>query len=130
MSLYRKVLQNVSLQSPACTPKLLQSEKHVSLHFHHKLQQATIQSDYMEIVKLSSSEGVPPWEISAFVDDIRHFSRVLNLRFLHKPRALNRAAHWVAAHTLSNSIPLSWVSCPPPELKALQSSDCNQHFPM
>ena len=93
------------------------------------LREATVISDNLEMIKLSSNEDDPSWEISAFVCDIRHFANVLNLKFLHKPRALNRVAHWVAAMVLSNSLPLNWVGCRPPELKAFMSNDCIQHFP-
>ena len=75
------------------------------LAHRQQLQQVTIDSDNMEVIKLSSTKGVPPWEISGFVEDIKQVANSLNLRFLHKPRAINRrAAHWLAASVLSSSL--------------------------
>lgn len=61
----------------------------------------------------SVSEGVPPWDICAVMNDIRSMASSRGLAFKWCPRVGNRAAHWVASACLHDTLPVNWVSQPP-----------------
>ncbi|KAL7189189.1 hypothetical protein ACSBR1_038949 [Camellia fascicularis] len=72
-----------------------------------------IESDNKFVIHLCVSEGVPPWEICAVIQDIRSLGHSGGLAFKWSPRVRNKAAHWVATACLHDYLPLHWVSQPP-----------------
>ncbi|XP_028089296.1 uncharacterized protein LOC114289726 [Camellia sinensis] len=71
-----------------------------------------IESDSKTVIQLCVSEGVPPWEICAIIQDIRSLAHSGGLTFKWSPRVRNRAAHWVATACLHDYLPVHWVSQP------------------
>lgn len=92
-----------------------------SLLSANRIKEATIESDNQTIIKLCSTENVPPWECATIVDDIMKLSSSALYSFSWVRRNCNRAAHWLATNFLKGGVPLDWVSNPPPAL----SSTCN-----
>lgn len=82
-----------------------------------------IESDCKSVIHLCVSEGVPPWELLALLNDVRSMATSRQLNFLWCPRMGNRAAHWVASAYLHNSLPTDWVAQPPMGLVRCLSSN-------
>ncbi|KAI7990427.1 hypothetical protein LOK49_LG12G02451 [Camellia lanceoleosa] len=72
-----------------------------------------VESDCKKLIQLCVSEGVPPWEICAVMNDIWCMASSGTVTFKWCPRIQNRAAHWVASACLRNALPVDWVSQPP-----------------
>lgn len=81
-----------------------------SLLSANPIKEATIESDNQTIIKLCSTENVPPWECATIVDDIRKCSSSALFSFSWVRRNCNRAAHWIATNFLKGSLPFDWVS--------------------
>ncbi|KAI8542975.1 hypothetical protein RHMOL_Rhmol08G0182300 [Rhododendron molle] len=62
----------------------------------NQISQDIIESDNKMVIKLCSTENVPPWECAALVKDIRLLSFNFDGEFSWVPRACNKASHWVA----------------------------------
>lgn len=92
-----------------------------SLMLANQLQNTIIESDNQTVIKLCSTENVPPWELAPIIDDIRLFSNLACCSFSWVRKHCNRAAHWIATNFLNGAIPFDWVVNPPPSL----SSICN-----
>ncbi|GJR98435.1 reverse transcriptase [Tanacetum coccineum] len=54
---------------------------------------AIVESDSQTAISLSSSEAIPPWSLSALIDDIRTWSKSLHLTFSWVNRVNNQVAH-------------------------------------
>lgn len=87
-----------------------------------QLRFCTIVVDNQALVEQSSSENVPPWEISVIIEDIRDLARRQNVDFRFVPRKCNRAAHWLAAKACDEGLFHNWLGCRPPHLVFLIAS--------
>ncbi|KAG5561153.1 hypothetical protein RHGRI_004238 [Rhododendron griersonianum] len=58
------------------------------------LSSVCIENDNAQLISLSVSELVPPWEVLAIISDIRLLAREEGLSFRWTPREGNEAAHW------------------------------------
>lgn len=88
-----------------------------------EINQATIESDCQQAIKLSVSEQDPPWDVMALVFDIRYFRNLLGLSFSWVRREANGLAHEVATSFKKGKLPLNWVSCPSPSILSLLARD-------
>ncbi|KAG5532237.1 hypothetical protein RHGRI_026761 [Rhododendron griersonianum] len=70
------------------------------------------ENDNAQLISLSVSELVPPWEVLAILSDIRLLAKDEGLSFRWTPREGNEAAHWVASSQASSLGP-NWVVYPP-----------------
>jgi hypothetical protein len=84
---------------------------------------AIVESDSQMAISLSSSETVPPWSLSALIDDIRTWSKNLQLTFSWVNRVNNQVAHWTAQFALSSNQCIMWDVSYPCELTSLARSD-------
>ncbi|KAF7152788.1 hypothetical protein RHSIM_Rhsim01G0063000 [Rhododendron simsii] len=76
------------------------------------LSSVCIENDNAQLISLSVSELVPPWEALAIISDIRLLASKLRLSFCRTPKEENEAAHWIASSQAS-SLGLDWaVSLP------------------
>lgn len=82
-----------------------------------------IESDSKVLIKLCSTETVPPWECSAIIDDIRSFASSSKCVFSWVNRNSNRVAHWVASHFYNSVISHDWVFNPHPLLSQICKLD-------
>lgn len=89
------------------------------------LQHVSVESDNQRVIKLCSTENVPPWECASIFADIRAFAQSANCSFSWIPRTCNRAADWLATHFLKGTIPSDWVSNPPPPLSSICNCDAS-----
>ena len=71
-------------------------------------------SDSKVLVSLLNLELVPPWEVTALVQDIKKMGADFGVSFCFVPRNLNRAAHWVANQMSRGTLPPNWMSVIPP----------------
>ncbi|XP_058208130.1 uncharacterized protein LOC131321141 [Rhododendron vialii] len=85
------------------------------------LSSVCIENDNAQLISLSVSELVPPWEALAIICDICLLASELRLSFNWTPRIGNEAAHWIASSQAS-SLGLNWVVFP---LAVLVSILCN-----
>lgn len=86
------------------------------------LRSVEIESDNKDLIALSVSELVPPWDYACLIHDIRVLVSDLNLSLLWIPRQVNRVVHWVASF-VAGLLPQNWVSNIPTELSVILSSD-------
>ncbi|KAG5556475.1 hypothetical protein RHGRI_006921 [Rhododendron griersonianum] len=86
------------------------------------LSSVCIENDNAQLISLSVSELVPPWEVLAIISDIRLLAREEGLSFRWTPREGNEAAHWVASSQAS-SIGPNWVVYPPEILYSILCKD-------
>lgn len=86
---------------------------------------ASIESDNQSMVKLCSTENVPPWDCLAIVEDICSLSSTIHNAFSWIHRNCNRVAHWVASSCLRKTILANWVGNPPPSLSSVCTSDAS-----
>ncbi|GJW31241.1 reverse transcriptase [Tanacetum coccineum] len=84
---------------------------------------AIVESDSQTVISLSSSEVVPPWSLSALIDDICTWSKSLHLSFSWVNRVNNQVAHWTAQFALSSNQCIMWDVSFPYELTSLARSD-------
>ncbi|KAG5556480.1 hypothetical protein RHGRI_006924 [Rhododendron griersonianum] len=75
------------------------------------LSSVCIENDNAQLISLSVSELVPPWEALAIISDIRLLASDLRLSFCWTPWEGNEAAHWIASSQAS-SLGLNWVVSP------------------
>ncbi|KAG5541587.1 hypothetical protein RHGRI_021428 [Rhododendron griersonianum] len=80
------------------------------------------ENDNAQLISLSVSELVPPWEALAIISDIRSLASDLRLSFRWTPREGNEAAHWIASSQAS-SLGLNWVVSPPAVLFSILCND-------
>ncbi|KAF7152185.1 hypothetical protein RHSIM_Rhsim01G0064200 [Rhododendron simsii] len=66
------------------------------------------ENDNAQLISLSVSELVSPWEALAIISDIRLLASKLRLSFYWTPQEGNEAAHWIASSQAS-SLGLDWV---------------------
>nr|GEU63318.1 retrovirus-related Pol polyprotein from transposon TNT 1-94 [Tanacetum cinerariifolium] len=64
---------------------------------------AIVELDLQTAISLSSLEVVPPWSLGALIDDIRTWSRNLQLTFSWINQVSNQMAHWTAHFALSSN---------------------------
>lgn len=83
------------------------------------LNEAVIESDNQQAIKLSVSELVPPWEVMALVMDIRQIRQEADLKLVWARREANGLAHVVATMALKNLLPCNWVGSPPSFVSAI-----------
>ncbi|KAI8553628.1 hypothetical protein RHMOL_Rhmol05G0030900 [Rhododendron molle] len=86
-------------------------------------QNALVESDSQVAIKLSVSELVPPWEVSAVVWDIRKMREDLNIIFGWVKRTANKLAHVVAKKALKGLLPRDWVVLPPNFISSILARD-------
>ncbi|KAG5563336.1 hypothetical protein RHGRI_005922 [Rhododendron griersonianum] len=86
------------------------------------LSSVCIENDNAQLISLSVSELVPPWEALAIISDIRSLASDLRLSFRWTPREGNEAAHWIASSQAS-SLGLNWVVSPPAVLFSILCND-------
>ncbi|KAF7154379.1 hypothetical protein RHSIM_Rhsim01G0155500 [Rhododendron simsii] len=86
------------------------------------LSSVCIENDNVQLISLSVSELVPPWQALAIISDIRLFANELRLSFCWTPREGNEAAHWIASSKAS-SLGLDWVVSPPAVLFSILCND-------
>ena len=65
------------------------------------------------VIRLSSSDIVPPWEVSSILHDIRLLVKQWTISCFFVSINCNRTAHWLANRTCSNCLFGDWVGCPP-----------------
>ena len=80
---------------------------------------ASVCSDSRTVISLSSSEGVPPWEIRSIIDDIRSLALRCNISFVFVKRKENYIAHCIASLARKGNLFGDWLGCPPPPLDSL-----------
>ncbi|XP_028065564.1 uncharacterized protein LOC114268572 [Camellia sinensis] len=110
----KKIVCSSSLQGEALACRLA-----CQLALARNLAGVEIEGDNKSVIHLSVSELDPPWDCGAIFFDIKHLAQHLNLTLSWRPRAANKAAHWVAQASLRNALPLDWLSFPPLALMAL-----------
>jgi len=115
-----KIKASSPLQGEALAIRLAGS---MLLPTYHNL--ASIESDNQRIIKLCSTENVPPWDCATIIEDIRALSRLALCSFSWAPRNCNRAAHWIASHCLKGTLSPDWVSNPPPSLSSICNCDAS-----
>ncbi|KAF7148397.1 hypothetical protein RHSIM_Rhsim03G0084200 [Rhododendron simsii] len=86
------------------------------------LSSVCIENDNAQLISLSVSELVPPWEALAIISDIRLLASDLRLSLCWTPREGNEAAHWIASSQAS-SLGLDWVVSPPAVLISILRND-------
>ncbi|KAF7140294.1 hypothetical protein RHSIM_Rhsim06G0103400 [Rhododendron simsii] len=86
------------------------------------LSSVCIENDNVQLISLSVSELVPPWQALAIISDIRLLASELRLSFCWTPREGNEAAHWIASSKAS-SLGLDWVVSPPAVLFSILCND-------
>ncbi|KAF7121048.1 hypothetical protein RHSIM_Rhsim13G0004500 [Rhododendron simsii] len=86
------------------------------------LSSVCIENDNVQLISLSVSELVPPWQALAIISDIRLLASELRLSFCWTPREGNEAAHWIASSKAS-SLGLDWVVSPPAILFSILCND-------
>ncbi|KAG5545805.1 hypothetical protein RHGRI_018086 [Rhododendron griersonianum] len=86
------------------------------------LSSVCIENDNAQLISLSVSELVPPWEVLAILSDIRLLAKDEGLSFRWTPREGNEAAHWVASSQASSLGP-NWVVYPPEILYSILCKD-------
>ncbi|GKB46336.1 reverse transcriptase [Tanacetum coccineum] len=84
---------------------------------------AIVKSDSQLAIYLSYTETVPPWSIAALVDDIRLWSKNMDLSFSWTSRDNNQLAHYVARLASSSTFHFSWDASFPHELTSLARCD-------
>nr|GEW69779.1 reverse transcriptase [Tanacetum cinerariifolium] len=87
------------------------------------LLKAVVESGSQVAISLSSFESLQPWSLAALVDDIRFWSKSMQLSFSWVNRKRNKVADWVARYALSNTFEFSWDATFPEELTSLSRSD-------
>ncbi|KAF7128124.1 hypothetical protein RHSIM_Rhsim11G0009800 [Rhododendron simsii] len=86
------------------------------------LSSVCIENDNAQLISLSVSELVPPWEVLAIISDIRLLAKNDGFSFRWTPREGNEAAHWVASSQASSLGP-NWVVYPPEFLYSILCKD-------
>ncbi|GJV02745.1 reverse transcriptase [Tanacetum coccineum] len=83
---------------------------------------AIVKSDSQLAISLSYTETVPPWSIAALVDDIRLWSKNMDLSFSWTSRDNNQLAHYAARLASSSTFHFSWDASFPHELTSIAST--------
>ncbi|KAE9462142.1 hypothetical protein C3L33_05934, partial [Rhododendron williamsianum] len=86
------------------------------------LSSVCIENDNAQLISLSVSELVLPWEVLAILSDIRLLAKDEGLSFRWTPREGNEAAHWVASSQASSLGP-NWMGYPPEILYSILCKD-------
>nr|GEV17433.1 reverse transcriptase [Tanacetum cinerariifolium] len=94
-----------------------------SLVFNRGWLNAIVESDSQVAISLSFLKSPPPWSLATLVDDIRFWSKSMQLSFSWVNRERNQVANWVAHYAFSNTLEFSWDATFPEELTSLSRSD-------
>nr|GEU38899.1 hypothetical protein [Tanacetum cinerariifolium] len=97
-----------------------------SLAFNRGWLNAIVESDSQVAISLSFLESPPPWSLEALVDDIRFWSKSMQLSFSWVNRERNQVADWVARYAFSNTLQFSWDATFFEELTSLSRNDMYQ----
>lgn len=90
------------------------------------LKEVVIESDNKQAISLGVSELVPPWRVSAVVQDIRHLAKEGCFLFKWVRRTANKVAHEVASLALRQKLPCNWVVNRPLSLVTSLQNDFNE----
>lgn len=90
------------------------------------LKDVEVEFDNKQVTSLSVSELVPPWKVSALVQDIRHLAKEGKALLHWIRRSANRLAHEIASLALKQKLPCNWVVNPPFPLVSILEHDMNE----
>ncbi|KAI8553230.1 hypothetical protein RHMOL_Rhmol05G0000100 [Rhododendron molle] len=86
------------------------------------ISRVTIENDNAQLISLSVSELVPPWEALAFIANIKTLASEAELAFSWTPREGNEVAHSISS-SFGSSLDVNWMGFPPPGLSSILCDD-------